>query len=125
MQANSLVDLGQKLGFEKTRGHKLAKVPAIRAEYQLGPVKPNLAFKISGRMARKLDPNKILGLEKWGAREGLGPWGLLEGNCLGPIWVPFGVPVVWGPFGTIWGQFFICLGPFGAHLGPIWNFGLF
>ena len=59
-----------------------------------------------------------------GIRGKPGPWDQLGVHCLGPIWVPFGAPVVWGPFGPVWGPFGPILGPFGpiwAHfcLGPI------
>ena len=46
---------------------------------------------------------------------------------MGPIWVPFGVPVIWahwadlGPTFYLFGAHWAHLGPilFGAHLGPI------
>ena len=71
-------------------------------------------------MARKIDRAEKKGSWKMGYKRGAGPWGLLGVHDLGPIWVPFGVPVVCGPFGLIWGPFGAHLGPFGAHsiLGP-------
>ena len=48
-----------------------------------------------------------MGYERQGGA--LGP---IRGALFGPIWVPFGAPVVWGPFGLFWAHL--------AHLGPIW-----
>ena len=63
-----------------------------------------------------------------GYKRGVGPWDLLGAHDLGPIWGPFGVPVVWGPFGPIWAPFRALLGPFGVHLDPFgahWILGPF
>ena len=54
-----------------------------------------------------------------GHKRGAGALGPMGVHDLGPIWVPFGVPVIWGPLGPIWGPLLFCLGPIGAHFGPI------
>ena len=100
------VELGQKPGFGKVGGHKLAKVLVIRAENGSShtnsvPLSQIWPPKKLGD-GQKIRSNQNLGFWKMGCNRQAGPWA-----CWGSI--------IWGPFGYHLRSLFVSQ-LFGAHL---------